>query len=135
MSTQANSRSAKAIFRYMVISGVSIAALVFGAGGWAATSNLSGAVVVEGYVKRIQHRDGGIVGEISVRDGQQVKAGELLIRLDDTITRATLAVSSGRSTSCRPAACDLPPSATRRKSRRRRRSSRRGLAIPRLRPM
>ncbi|ASP76456.1 hypothetical protein CDO28_34325 (plasmid) [Sinorhizobium meliloti] len=75
MSTQANSRSAKAIFRYMVISGVSIAALVFGAGGWAVTSNLSGAVVVEGYVKRIQHRDGGIVGEISVRDGQQVKAG------------------------------------------------------------
>lgn len=48
--------------------------------------------VVEGNVKRIQHREGGIVGDISVRDGAEVKAGDLLIRLDDTVTRANLAI-------------------------------------------
>lgn len=94
------SKASRAIRRYMLISGVSIAVLLVGAGGWAATSKLSGAVVgmgtvvVEGNVKRIQHREGGIVGEIRVRDGSQVKAGELLIRLDDTLTRANLAMVS-----------------------------------------
>lgn len=94
------SKASRAIRRYMLISGVSIVVLLVGAGGWAATSKLSGAVVgmgtvvVEGNVKRIQHREGGIVGEIRVRDGSQVKAGELLVRLDDTVTRANLAMVS-----------------------------------------
>ncbi|AHK45885.1 alkaline protease secretion protein AprE [Ensifer adhaerens OV14] len=94
------SNASRAIRRYMLIAGVSVAVLVLGAGGWATTSKLSGAVVgmgtvvVEGNVKRIQHREGGIVGEIRVRDGARVKAGELLIRLDDTVTRANLAMVS-----------------------------------------
>lgn len=92
------SKASRAIRRYVLVSGASIAVFLLGAGGWAATSKLSGAVVglgtvvVEGNVKRIQHREGGIVGEIRVRDGRQVKAGELLIRLDDTVTRANLAI-------------------------------------------
>lgn len=100
MMTAETSKASRAIRRYMLISGVSIAVLLVGAGGWAATSKLSGAVVgmgtvvVEGNVKRIQHREGGIVGEIRVRDGSQVKAGELLVRLDDTLTRANLAMVS-----------------------------------------
>ncbi|KQN88364.1 hypothetical protein ASF03_00015 [Rhizobium sp. Leaf68] len=67
-------------------------------GGWAATAMLSGAVVgmgtvvVDGSVKRIQHREGGIVGEILVRNGSRVEAGDVLIKLDDTITRANLAI-------------------------------------------
>ncbi len=100
MMTAETSKASRAIRRYMLISGVSIAVLLVGAGGWAATSKLSGAVVgmgtvvVEGNVKRIQHREGGIVGEIRVRDGSVVKAGALLIRLDDTVTRANLAMVS-----------------------------------------
>ena len=50
----------------------------------------SGTVVVEGNVKTVQHQAGGIVGEIAVREGSQVAAGDLLIRLDQTMTRANL---------------------------------------------
>nr|WP_320201858.1 HlyD family type I secretion periplasmic adaptor subunit [Agrobacterium sp. rho-13.3]MDX8311638.1 HlyD family type I secretion periplasmic adaptor subunit [Agrobacterium sp. rho-13.3] len=79
---------------------MTLAVMVAGVGGWAATANLSGAVigtgtvVVDGNVKRIQHREGGIVGDILVRNGALVKAGDLLIRLDETVTRANLAMVS-----------------------------------------
>ena len=67
-------------------------------GLWAATSTLSGAViaggqfVVDSNVKKVQHPTGGIVGELKVREGDLVKAGDLLIRLDETVTRANLQI-------------------------------------------
>lgn len=72
--------------------------LVGGVGAWAALTEISGAVVatgtvvVESNVKDVQHREGGIVAEVRVRDGDSVAAGDLLVRLDDTVTRANLAV-------------------------------------------
>lgn len=75
---------------------VLFAALAAIIGGWAARAELSGAViapgvlVVDSHVKKIQHRRGGIVGEIYFRDGDQVQAGGVVLRLDDTITRANL---------------------------------------------
>ena len=72
--------------------------LAGGVGGWAATTELSGAViapgaiVVDSNVKKVQHLTGGIVGELLVRDGQRVNAGEVVLRLDETITRANLAI-------------------------------------------
>ncbi len=94
-----NPSAASASIRFYTIAGVgAIALMVLGIGGWAATANLSGAVVgagtvvVDGNVKRIQHREGGIVGDIKVRNGTAVKAGDLLVRLDDTVTRAGLAM-------------------------------------------
>jgi HlyD family secretion protein len=72
--------------------------LVFGLGGWAATANLAGAViaagtvVVDSNVKKVQHPTGGVVGEIRVRDGDKVEAGDLVMRLDETVTRANLGV-------------------------------------------
>jgi len=72
--------------------------LVFGLGGWAATANLAGAVlaagtvVVDSNVKKVQHPTGGVVGEIWVRDGDKVEAGDLVMRLDETVTRANLGV-------------------------------------------
>ncbi|ACL57508.1 HlyD family type I secretion periplasmic adaptor subunit [Methylobacterium nodulans] len=71
-------------------------ALVGGVGGWAAFTQISGAViapgqmVVESDVKKVQHPTGGVVGELRVRDGDRVKAGDVLIRLDETQTRANL---------------------------------------------
>ncbi|MEO9774692.1 HlyD family type I secretion periplasmic adaptor subunit [Roseibium sp.] len=73
-------------------------AVVGGIGGWAAFTEISGAVVstgtivVETNTKLVQHREGGIVRDIRVKAGDTVKAGELLISLDDTVTRANLAV-------------------------------------------
>lgn len=73
-------------------------ALIAGVGGWAATARLSGAViangavVVDGNLKTVQHRDGGIVSEIAVREGDTVREGQILLRLDDAATRAELTI-------------------------------------------
>lgn len=67
-------------------------------GAWATTTKLAGAVVASGhfvvdsYVKKIQHPTGGVVGEILVREGQKVQAGDVLMRLDATQTKANLAI-------------------------------------------
>ena len=72
--------------------------LVVGLGGWAATTEFAGAIIAQGQVvvdsnvKKVQHPTGGIVGELRVQDGVHVKAGEILVRLDDTQTRANLAI-------------------------------------------
>jgi HlyD family secretion protein len=72
--------------------------LIFGVGGWAATSSLSGAVmapgtfVVERNVKKVQHSTGGVVAEINVRNGDRVAEGQVLLRLDATQTRAELGI-------------------------------------------
>ena len=56
---------------------------------WAALAPVSGAVIAPGAVrvdmnrKTVQHQEGGIIGEILVRDGSRVKAGETLIVLKD----------------------------------------------------
>ena len=75
-----------------------VVVLVGGVGGWAATSQLSGAViapgtvVVESNVKKVQHPTGGVVGEIFVKEGGEVEVGQVVLRLDDTVTKATLGV-------------------------------------------
>ena len=66
--------------------------------GWAGLIPLSGAVIVAGQivlhsnVKKVQHPTGGVVAEISVRNGGKVKAGDQLARLDETATRTNLQV-------------------------------------------
>jgi HlyD family secretion protein len=67
-------------------------------GLWATTSPLAGAVVASGQfvvdsnVKKVQHQQGGIVAELRVREGSAVKAGDIVIRLDETILRANLQI-------------------------------------------
>ncbi|HEX4177154.1 MAG TPA: HlyD family type I secretion periplasmic adaptor subunit, partial [Rhizomicrobium sp.] len=78
--------------------------LLFFAGllGWGALAPLdsailaSGVIVVESHRKSIQHLEGGIVQDIPVKDGQDVKAGQLLMRLDDTQARASLDLLKGQ---------------------------------------
>lgn len=83
---------------HLLAGAIVTAVLTMGIGGWAATTDLAGAVmtsgslVVDSNVKKVQHLNGGVVGELRVRDGDSVRAGDVLVRLDDTITRANLAI-------------------------------------------
>ncbi|MGD0191330.1 MAG: HlyD family type I secretion periplasmic adaptor subunit [Rhizomicrobium sp.] len=81
----------------VVSRGVGIVILfVAGFLGWAAFAPLdsalmaSGVVIVESHRKDIQHLEDGIVKEILVHDGQLVKAGQVLVTLDDTQARTEL---------------------------------------------
>ena len=88
----------QSIQRYMVVGLIMFGVVTFGIGGWAATSQLSGAVigqgviVVDSSVKKVQHATGGIVGELRVREGDRVNAGDILIRLDETQTLANATI-------------------------------------------
>jgi HlyD family secretion protein len=100
MTTTATSSACRSIRHYLRVGiGVTIL-LAGGVGGWAATTQLSGAVIAQGQlvidsnVKKVQHPTGGVIGELRVRDGSRVKAGDIVIRLDDTQTRANLAIVS-----------------------------------------
>src|SRR5687768_7194635 len=97
MTKQTNDES-RSIRHHLVGGAIIAVALTAGVGGWAATTELSGAViapgavVVDSNVKKIQHQTGGVVGELFVRDGQRVSGGDIVLRLDDTVTRANLAI-------------------------------------------
>lgn len=86
------------IRRHMVIASSAIALLSVGVGGWAVFTEISGAVVapgsivVESAIKSVQHREGGIVHKILVKDGDAVDAGDLLVVLDDTAARSKHAI-------------------------------------------
>ena len=88
------------IQRYMIIGMVIVGFVTFGIGGWAATSELTGAVigqgvlVVDSSVKKVQHPTGGVVGELRVREGDKVLAGDILLRLDETQTLANATIVS-----------------------------------------
>ena len=83
--------------------GYAVIAIVFG--GlifWSVVAPIDGAVtaggqiVVEGNRKAVQHLEGGTVAEITVREGSQVKAGDIIVRLDDTVPKANLALVDGQ---------------------------------------
>ncbi|MDR6871801.1 HlyD family type I secretion membrane fusion protein [Bosea sp. BE125] len=87
-------------WRAPVRKGYIVVAVVLGVGGlWSATARLDSAVVAHGSVvvesdrKAVQHLEGGLVEAIVVRDGSEVRAGEVLLRLDTTHAAAQKSVS------------------------------------------
>ena len=85
--------------RWAAAAGIAMLAVAIStAGVWAVTAPLASAViapaqiVVDSNVRRVQHPTGGVVAEILVNDGDRVRAGDVLVRLDETMTRANLAL-------------------------------------------
>jgi HlyD family secretion protein len=92
-------QGARRSIRVHLIVGLAMVVLVaVGLGGWASMQEISGAliapgqIVVESNVKKVQHPTGGVVGELRAHDGDIVKAGDVVVRLDDTVTKANLAI-------------------------------------------
>ena len=100
MTSAAQARAETSMRRHLRLGTAVIVLLLVGLGGWAALADISGAViasgvlVVESSVKKVQHPSGGIVGELRVREGDHVQAGDILVRLDETLTQANLAIAS-----------------------------------------
>jgi HlyD family secretion protein len=99
MTTPVPLTGARKSIRLHLIIGLAVVVLLAGGfGGWASTAQISGAliapgsIVVDSNVKKVQHPTGGVVGELRVRDGDLVRAGDIVVRLDDTVTKAGLAI-------------------------------------------
>ena len=80
--------------RRAVLAPLVVAAVLVGA--WASIAPVSGAVIAHARIKvelerkTVQHREGGIVREIRVRNGQRVRAGDVLVVVDDVRSDAEL---------------------------------------------
>jgi HlyD family secretion protein len=95
----ASTKGPRGSIRLHLIAGLAVVVVLAGGlGGWASTAEISGALIAPGSIvvdsneKKVQHPTGGVVGEVRVRDGDLVKAGDVLVRLDDTVTKASLAI-------------------------------------------
>lgn len=88
----------RAIFRLQLSAFAIVFLMLGGTATWMAMADISGAVVapsvvaVEGHPKKVQHLEGGVVAEIAVRNGDRVRAGDLLLRLDETEIRASVQI-------------------------------------------
>ena len=98
MTVQSLGSSRRSIRGHLIAACVIAGILVVGLAGWARTTELAGAVIANGVVvvdsnvKKVQHPTGGLIGELRVGNDELVQAGEVLVRLDDTQTKANLGV-------------------------------------------
>ncbi|MCC1491076.1 HlyD family type I secretion periplasmic adaptor subunit [Cognatishimia sp. F0-27] len=86
----------------MTVGLIALLILVGGFGTWAATTNISGAIIASGQIEVdqnrqvVQHPDGGVVAAIQVDEGDVVEAGQVLIRLDPTLLLSELTIIEGQ---------------------------------------
>lgn len=75
--------------------------LVGGFGVWSVFSNIAGAIIATGQIELeqnrqvIQHPDGGVVESVTVREGDTVEAGQVLIKLDPNRMQSELTIIEG----------------------------------------
>ena len=88
----------KSLKRFQTMGYISAVAVVGIGGLWSTMTHLNGAVIAPATIiaetnsKRVQSKDGGIVRKIMVRDGDRVAAGQDIVVLDDTETKAELGI-------------------------------------------
>jgi HlyD family type I secretion membrane fusion protein len=78
-----------AVRPHLIVTTITIALAVTGVLTWAAFAPLPGAAVAAGVVspeirrKTVQHKDGGVVQQIHVREGEAIAEGQAVITLED----------------------------------------------------
>jgi HlyD family secretion protein len=88
--------------RPLLFGSLALAILVGGFGSWSLFTQLSGAIISPGRIEVeqnrqvIQHPDGGVVAELTVKEGDHVQIDQVLVRLDDTELRSRLAITEGQ---------------------------------------
>ncbi|MDW3181158.1 MULTISPECIES: HlyD family type I secretion periplasmic adaptor subunit [unclassified Roseobacter] len=71
-------------------------------GVWSVQARIAGAVIASGMIQVesnrqvLQHPQGGVVGALLVKDGDQVAAGDVVLKFDDTQLRSELAIIEGQ---------------------------------------
>lgn len=91
-------QSRQSLRRHLLFGCAVVAAMGPGLGGWMALTEIEGAVlapgtlVVESSVKAVQHPVGGVVAEILARNGDEVRQGQTLLRLDAATGASNLAI-------------------------------------------
>ncbi len=90
-------------YRAVAKMGFGIIFVTFGViGGWTALAPLDSAVTAHGVLsidtnkKTVQHLEGGLVRSILVKEGQHVKAGQVLFELDPTTAKAGYEISQNQ---------------------------------------
>jgi HlyD family secretion protein len=86
----------------LIVGFIGLAVLVGGFGTWATQTQIAGAIIATGRIEVernrqvVQHPTGGVVAQIAVNEGDTVKAGDLLIQLDDTRLQSQLTITEGQ---------------------------------------
>jgi len=109
---------AKRMRRPMIFGAAVIGILVVGLGLWATFTPLAsgitapGEVEVEMNLKTLRHKEGGVVRQILVREGQKVSADQPLLIFDDTESRAMVDVLQNQADSLQAQAARAAAEAT-----------------------
>lgn len=92
--------TSKSTRRYVIVGYLSMLLMIGVGGAWSVLTTLNGAViapaviVAESYSKKVQHKDGGIVREILVKDGDRVSSGQTVVVLDNSDVKAEYSIMS-----------------------------------------
>jgi HlyD family secretion protein len=90
------------IGRFLILGYATLAFMVVGFGAWGGFTSIAGAIVAHGTIEVqgnrqvVQHAKGGVIEKINVRDGDVVKAGDVLVELAGDDERSEFGIVEGQ---------------------------------------